>query len=109
MTGGVRFRSRFTLQANATVRPPRQMDEALMKSIGRCELAPESHRVTNIASGNIRAGFGRHYSIALDAKTIGAGTLVFLFPVNGKIPSRGRFGGDVKPAALVDHATVPVN
>jgi hypothetical protein len=82
------------------------MDEPLMKSIGGCELAPESHRVTNIASGNIGAGFGRHYSIALDAETIGAGALVFLFPVNGEITSRSRFGGNANTACHGHQATI---
>src|SRR5204863_9457303 len=97
---------RFTLQTNATVRPGHRMHETLMKSIGRCELAPESPRVTNIESGNIRAGFSGHYSIALNAETIRAGTLVFFFPVNGKIPSWRRFGGNANTACHCHQATI---
>src|SRR5438874_2389462 len=66
MNERVKFRRRFTFQTNATMRPRHRMDEALMKSVGWCELAPESHRVTNIAAGNIGAGFSRHYSTALN-------------------------------------------
>src|SRR5207237_2877261 len=106
MNEGVKFRGGFTLQANATMRPRDRMHEALMKSIGRRELAPESHRVTNIASGNIGAGFSRHYSIALNAEAIGTGPLVFLFPVNGEISSRSRFGGNAHTACHCHQATI---
>ena len=106
MNERVKFRGCFTLQANTTVRPRGRMHEALMKSIGWCELAPESHRITNITSGNIGTGFGRHYAIPLNAETIGPGALIFLFPVNGEISSRGRFGGKANTARHCHQATI---
>jgi len=106
MNERVKFRGCFTLQANTTVRPRGRMHEALMKSIGRCELAPESHRVTNITSWNIGTGFGRHDAIALNAETVGAGALIFLFPVNGEISSRGRLGGNANTARHCHQATI---
>src|SRR5438270_12205501 len=106
MNERVKFRGRFTYQTNTTVRARDRMDEALMKSISRCELAPESHRVTNIVPGNIGTGFSRHYSIALHAETIGAGALIFLFPINGEISSRSRFGGNTNTARYCHQATI---
>src|SRR2546430_12273616 len=106
MNEPVKFRGCFTLQANTTVRPRGWMHEALMKSIGRSELAPESHRVTNITSWNVGTGFGRHHAIALNAETVGAGALIFLFPVNGEISSRGRFGGNANTARHCHQATI---
>src|ERR1700704_1350467 len=88
------------------MRPRHRMHEALMKSIGGRELAPESHRVTNVASGNIGTGFGRHDSIALYTEAIGARALVFFFPVNGEISSRGRFGWDANTACHCHQATI---
>src|ERR1700704_6595780 len=88
------------------MRPRHRMHEALMKSIGGRELAPESHGVTNIASGNIGTGFGRHDSIGLHAETIGTRALVFFFPVNGEISSRGRFGWDANTGCHCHQATI---
>src|SRR5438105_14550446 len=86
----VKFRGCFTLQANATVRPRDRVHEALMKSIGRCEFTPESHRVTNITSWNVGTGFGRLHAIALKAETVGTGDLISLFPLIDELPSLGR-------------------
>src|SRR4029077_6682809 len=53
-----------------------------------------------------RTGFSGHYSIALNSKTIGPGALIFLFSVNGKIPSRCRFGGNANTACRGHQTTV---
>src|SRR5207248_4736365 len=64
------------------------LHKALMKSISRCELTPESHRVTNIATRDIRAGFSRHDAITLHPETIRTRAFVFLFTVNGEMSAR---------------------
>src|SRR5207248_5621755 len=106
MNEGVKFRGCLTMQANATMRPRHRMHEALMKAVCWRELAPESHWVTNIVSGNIRTSFRRHHSIALHPESVGTGALVFLFAVNGKISPRRRFGGNANTACHGHQATV---
>src|SRR5438477_10791267 len=85
------------------------MHKTLMESIGRREFAPEPHRVTNIASWNIRAGFSWHDAIALNTEAIGAGAFVFLLPVNRETSSRRRLGGNTNTARHCHEAAVALH
>src|SRR5438876_68962 len=84
-----------------------RVDKALMKSIGWCEFAPISHRITDIAS---RSTPGRgDNAIALHTKSIGPGTLLFLLCVNREISLRrwllwdANRTGDCHQAAIAFH------
>src|SRR5207237_9923866 len=69
----VKFRGRFTLQTNATVRPGHGMNETLRKSIARWEPAPKSNRVTKKASDIIRADSKGHAPIDQNEATTRSG------------------------------------
>src|SRR6185295_14825511 len=92
MNQRIKFRRRFTMQPNATMRPRSRVDKALMKSIGWRELTPESHRITNVATRDTATCFRRHYAITLHPETIRTRAFVFLFPVNGKMSAWCRLG-----------------
>src|SRR5689334_7507045 len=65
------------------------MNESLMETVGRRELAPITHRVTDITT---RAPAGRgDNGIPVHTETVRARTFVFLFRINGEVPPRRRF------------------
>src|SRR5205814_2371874 len=61
------------------------MNKALMKSVGRRELAPVTHRVTDIAPSS--ATRRRNNPVAFNTKPVGPGTFVFLLRINCEVAS----------------------
>ena len=85
----VKFGRRFTLQSDATVRVRSRMYKALVKTVGRSELTPVSHGISDISPRPTASR--RNYSIALHAESVRSRTLVLLFRINVKIAPRRRF------------------
>jgi hypothetical protein len=78
----------LTMKSNTAMCPRDWMNEALVKSIGRRKLTPVPHRIANVASRST-AGGGDD-AITLNAESVGAGALLFLFGINRKTASRRR-------------------
>src|SRR5207247_3636619 len=76
----------FAMQPNTSMRTRVRMHKALVKPICWREFTPISHRITDIASRSTPGGGDN--AIALHAKSIGAGTLLFLLCVNREISPR---------------------
>src|SRR5438552_14364009 len=81
----------LALQPNTTMCARAWVNEALVKSKSRREFAPESHRVADIAARNVGACFSGHDTIALDPKSVRAGSFVFFFAINGEASARSGF------------------
>src|SRR5262249_483547 len=84
------FRRCLAFQPNAAVRPRCRMNKALMKTVSRGKFAPVTHRVANVMAACVACG-GRYNAIALHAKPVLAGALVFLFRVNRETAAGGGF------------------
>src|ERR1035441_6041349 len=79
----------FPRQAQATVGVWIRMNETLMKSISRRELAPVAHRITDVASR--AAAGGRNHPIALNTESVRARALVLDLAVNFEAAVRSWF------------------
>ena len=65
------------------------MDKTLVKAVRRRELAPVSHRITDVTARP--ASSGRNHTIALDAKSVRPRTFMLLFGVDVEIALWRRF------------------
>jgi hypothetical protein len=82
------FRGSLALQPNTTVGARHRMDKALVKTVGRSEFTPITHRISNIPARS--ATSRRNYPIALDAKSVRPRALMLLFGIDSEITSRCR-------------------
>src|SRR5207245_4856476 len=82
-----KLRRGLAFQPDATVCARRGMDKPLVKSVTRSELAPVTHRVTNVMTSGM-PGCGRHNAISLYAKAVRAGTSMLDFAVDTEVPAR---------------------
>src|SRR6267378_6565654 len=76
------------------MRPRVWMNETLVKSVSRCEFAPESHGVADVTPWNVRTCLCRNNAVALHPEAIRTGSFVFLLPIDSEVSARGRFGGN---------------
>ncbi len=88
---GKEFRRRLPVQTDATVGARIGMDKALVKAVGRGELAPVSHRISDVATRDICARIGRHDAVSLHPEAVGAGALVFDLVVDREMAFRRGF------------------
>ena len=77
-----KLRRGFAVQPNTSVCAWRGMNKTLMKTVARRKLTPESHRITNIAAGNIRTRIRGNNAAALDSEAVRARAFLFLLRVN---------------------------
>src|SRR4051795_5966110 len=83
-----KLRSRFTVQANTTVRPRIGMNKSLMKTVGWRELTPIAHGIADVTTWT--APSRGNNGIPAHAEAVGAGTLVFLFRVDREVTTGSR-------------------
>lgn len=60
----------FAFQPDAAMASRMEVDKALMKTIGRSEFTPIAHWITDIVTGDVRAGLGWYDPITLDPKSV---------------------------------------
>src|SRR5574338_293938 len=85
----VKLCRRFAMQPNAAMCMRGWMDKSLMKTIGGSELAPVTHRISDITAG--AATGGRYDPVALHAESIRPGAFVLLFGIDFEVAFRSRF------------------